>query len=81
MKKKIIAVITICAITISSNAVIVSAHGHSQTAQTKKTTVCSVKSCKKTETHKHKGKSYSAHKSNDGHSYHKSKTAGKKSHH
>lgn len=81
MKKKIIAMLTICTLMVGSNTAVVSAHGHSQAKAAKKVTVCSVKTCKKTSTHKHNGKSYAAHKSNDGHSYHKSTASHKKSHH
>ena len=87
MRRKIMAAVMICTLLIGGNTIAVSAHGHGARAakKTTKATVCSVKSCKKTSLHKHEGKSYKAHKNNDGHSYHnnhsgKTSHSGKKSH-
>lgn len=81
MKKKIIVMLTIGTLLAGTNTILVSAHAHRQTKTANKTVVCSVEKCTKKATHKHKGKSYAAHKSNDGHSYHKSTASHKKSHH
>ena|GEM_PF-3001166 len=81
MKKKLVAILTICTLMVGSNTVAVSAHGHNQSCQAKKVTVCNVKTCTKKSTHKHNGKSYAAHKSNDGHKYHKTAVSHKKNHH
>lgn len=66
--KKIIAMLT-CLLMLAAPMTAL-AHGHSSGSKTTK--VCSVRSCKKTGTHKHNGKTYRAHHSGDGHSYHKS---------
>lgn len=65
--KKIIALLI--ALLVLAAPMTALAHGHSSSSKSHK--VCTVRSCKKKGNHKHNGKTYRAHHSNDGHSYHR----------
>ena len=77
MKKRIGAIL-LCLLMVS--VVPLSASAHSGANHKANHSVCIVKNCKKTGTHKHNGKTYAAHWAKDGHSYHNGKNRSGKHH-
>jgi hypothetical protein len=69
MKNKLL-FIAFTVILVIISAVPVLAGNHHGGNHAAKDAVCSVKSCVKTKSHTHNGKTYAAHYYNDGHKYH-----------